>query len=442
MITLLDYLLLPLYLVIFYYIAKFYSRKIQSLEVRKYFINAFWLRMAGAILYSMIVVYYYGYGDSMMYFAGSSFIREAIRENDFISIFFMKASELSKMAGQYRIGPYAQGTLGVESNLILIRLATLFSYISFNCYLIVSLFMGFIAFVGSWKLYTTFNDIMGKRSPKYLAYIILYTPSIWFWGSGLLKESICMCALGVAINSLYKIMIKRKYAFRDVFFLLLSVYLLFSTKSYIAGILLASLAAALIAHFIISRSTFLSKAAISVLILSVGITLFYYTAAGYVEDVVEESASMILTSKTMYAQEVEEGGAGSFSAADFDMSISGLLLRSPIAAFTTLYRPFLWETRNLVMLFSTLESFIILMATLYLLLKLRVFRFFSITFSDPVLIFCFVFAVLMATIVGLTTFNFGTLVRYRLPLLPFYGFLLLSLYTYKKKTAPRAAVTG
>jgi len=60
-----------------------------------------------------------------------------------------------------------------------------------------------------------------------------------------------------------------------------------------------------------------------------------------------------------------------------------------------------------------------------MLLKVGVFSFVKYIFSKPMVMFLFVFAVFFAFAVGLTTSNFGSLVRYKIPCLPF---LLASLY--------------
>ena len=85
------------------------------------------------------------------------------------------------------------------------------------------------------------------------------------------------------------------------------------------------------------------------------------------------------------------------------------------------------------MLFSALESLILLLATVYVLVKCHVYKFFYYIFSDPYLLFCFVFSVTLGIIIGFSTFNFGTLVRYRLPILPFYSFMLLAIYIKNKE---------
>jgi hypothetical protein len=53
--------------------------------------------------------------------------------------------------------------------------------------------------------------------------------------------------------------------------------------------------------------------------------------------------------------------------------------------------------------------------------------------NNPVLLFCAVFIVLFGVAVGLAAPNLGTLSRYRVPMMPMYGFLLLSLAAKAKK---------
>ena len=117
-----------------------------------------------------------------------------------------------------------------------------------------------------------------------------------------------------------------------------------------------------------------------------------------------------------------------FGKFNVEINLPNIILRSPLAVFTTLYRPFLWESNKPIMFLSALESALILLATVYLLVKCRISKFFYYIFTDPYIFFCFTFSILLGVIVGFSTFNFGTMVRYRLPILPFYFFMLLLIY--------------
>ena len=96
------------------------------------------------------------------------------------------------------------------------KLSGVIAVITFNKFLITSLLLGFFAFAGQWKLFMVFNDINKGRNQKLLAWTVLYTPSVWFWGSGLIKESICMGALGFIISILYKMFTKKKFPLKNL----------------------------------------------------------------------------------------------------------------------------------------------------------------------------------------------------------------------------------
>jgi hypothetical protein len=116
-----------------------------------------------------------------------------------------------------------------------------------------------------------------------------------------------------------------------------------------------------------------------------------------------------------------EGESGSFfEIGPMEQSISGLIKKIPAGIVATLYRPFIWESKNLMMLFSAIESLLVLLFTLYVIFKTGIFKFLHFIFSDPFVFLCIFFSLLFAAFVGVSTLNFGTLVRYRIPILPFY----------------------
>jgi hypothetical protein len=74
-----------------------------------------------------------------------------------------------------------------------------------------------------------------------------------------------------------------------------------------------------------------------------------------------------------------------------------------------------------------------LFLTIRILLSLGPFGVAKSIGSDPLLIFAFVFAIFFSFSVGLTTANFGALVRYKIPSIPFYMSLLMILDEQRKQ---------
>lgn len=437
-ITIFDYLLLPVYLYILYIIVRKRSVKYTDAELRKYFFMAFFLRMFGSVAYSMMVQYYYGYGDSFTYYFGSNFLTDQVQQ-DFSNIkyFFAPAEEVGKWYEFAGENTYYTGYIGTASNLFVMKLAALVSVISFNKFLIISLFFGFFSFSGQWKLFQVFNDINKGKNLKLMAYAVLYSPSIWFWGSGLMKDSVCLGATGFIIAILYKNFIKKQFSVKDIFFLALLFYMVYVMKSYIMIVLVVSLSTFLLARFMINIKNIVIKSLLIILFFLFTSVIAYVSNLGeQLKVLADESKAQVDNFQKNYTavNAEDERSSGSVEIKEVDASIGGMILHSPAAIFRCLFRPFLWESRKIIILFTALESMLLLITTLYLLYKTRFWGFFRIIFSNEYVLFSFIVSILFALIIGFTTYNFGTMVRYKIILLPFAYFMLVQIYTlYKNK---------
>jgi hypothetical protein len=89
---------------------------------------------------------------------------------------------------------------------------------------------------------------------------------------------------------------------------------------------------------------------------------------------------------------------------------------------------------------AAVESLVLMFFTLFILFKSGLFRLIKWTLSDPLIMYCFLFAVVFGLFVGASTLNFGTLVRYKIPCLPFYAISLFLIYEKVKERALRKAL--
>src|SRR5690606_27635087 len=101
-----------------------------------------------------------------------------------------------------------------------------------------------------------------------------------------------------------------------------------------------------------------------------------------------------------------------------DYSLGAMLTNFPLAVNVTFFRPYLWEAKNIVMLFAALESAIIFYFFVTLFLKAGLFNPFKLLTLDSATTFCLIFAIIFGFAVGFTSFNFGALVRYKIPCIP------------------------
>lgn len=432
-ITIFDYLLLPVYLFIFYIIIKKVSVKYPDAELRKYFFMSFYLHMIGAVAYGLMVQYYYGYGDSFVFYYGGNFLSsQLLQEPGNIKYFFKSATEV-KSWFDAEVGDISYaGYFGIVSNLFIMKISALLSFITFNKYLITTLFFGLFSFAGLWRLFLVFKDINKNKELKILAWAILFVPSVWFWGSGLIKDSICIGCIGFIIHYLYRLFIKKEFSIKSIIGLVLFIYVVGTIKSYIILALAVGLSVFIFYKFITPfKNIVIRGLIISAFLFGVLIVAFVTNFSDQLQLLAEESMVQVDSFKRNYeaVKNEDERSRATLEMKEIDLSLAGMIAHSPIAVFTCLYRPFIWESRKIFILFSSLESLLLLLSTLYVMFKLKFFGFFREMFNNPFILVSFIISIFFALIIGFTTYNFGTMARYKIILLPFYFFTLVSLYT-------------
>jgi len=179
------------------------------------------------------------------------------------------------------------------------------------------------------------------------------------------------------------------------------------------------------------------------LLIGLSMYAFTQTLTAYNDDLgayaVEDLTSSISNlNRVIESRTGREDAASNFSlGSEFDGSFNGLIKIAPVAVGTTFFRPFIWEAHKISQLMAALESLLLMFFTLYILLKAGLLRFIKWIFKDPLLMYCFLFAVVFGVFVGASTLNFGTLVRYKIPCLPFFS---ISLFLIFEKVKERGAI--
>jgi hypothetical protein len=276
-----------------------------------------------------------------------------------------------------------------------------------------------------------------------LAIAIFFIPSVFFWGSGILKDTITLGALGWATYAFAEIFLFRRNFLLGSTLLFLSFFMIYEIKIYI----LLCLVPALMIWFYLSSIGKIKNMVIKTMILP--FSVIFLISGGYysVKLIGEENHRYNLerlsytaesTARWLsYVSEKQEGSG--YTLGDFDYSTTGILRKIPAAIWVTLFRPYLWEAKNLVMFLSAIESLLLFIFTLIAVGSVIIKRRIAVLISNPIVVFCLVFSITFAFAIGLSTYNFGTLVRYKIPMMPFYIIAMFILLSYSKR--PRKFVT-
>lgn len=417
------------------YVAAYIVRpRVTDAVNRRYYFPALTLKIVGAIALGFIYQFYYNGGDTFAYHThGSRHIWEAFTESPDLG-FKLLFSDGKIEPGYWDISDriwYFRD----QKSFFIIRIATVLDLLTFSSYSATAVLFAVISFTGSWMLFSMFY----KKFPQvhaWLAFSCLFIPSVIFWGSGILKDTVTLAFLNIATYCINRLFIEERFSLRFFLLFLFSCFVIYSVKIYI---LMSFLAAALIwvfgKYYFRISNLMLRILAIPFMLLCIGV-MGYVGINEIVEDDPRYSLNNLAETVRVTAYDIrywtgKDAGSG-YSLGELDGSIGSVLRLAPAAINVSLFRPYLWEAGNPLMLLSALESFLNLFMTLYILFKLRskFFRYIQV----PETLFCIAFAIIFAFGVGVSTYNFGSLARYKIPLMPFYlvGMGLLY-YTWKSE---------
>jgi hypothetical protein len=417
-----DYLLLPVVLMIIFLIAtgKRNNRYALNNPLRKYYLPALGLKILGAVSLGLVYQYYYNGGDTLLYHLNSKLVADYAYTDPrtFFDLVFKPISSTIDVRKQIQWN--GDNFAFDESNFFPVRIIAVLQLLTFNSYLPCAAIFAAISFTGVWKLYVTFVHMYPDLYKKF-AIAFLFMPSVIFWGSGVLKDSICIGGLGWLFYGSYQLFILRRKPLTSTIIVLLSGSLLLTVKIYIA---LAFLPSLLFWIFFTYRSKIRIEF-LRVIFLPLVVLMVLAMGAFAVQYIAANSNRFILQNIVSSAATFNENNqVGARSAINIgvsaNMSTSQLFLIAPLAIITTIFRPFLWEARTAFMALSSLEGAYIIYLFLLLLFRTGLVMVFKTIIRNPLVAFCLIFSLVFAFAIGFSTSNFGTLVRYKIPCIPFF----------------------
>ncbi len=435
---LIDLILFPLYVLLFHLFFSWRRKYITDPGLKKYHKHGFWIKITGTLAFTVFHTVLSPGNDStgLYYTEGVNIARLISADFSNIKWIMMPGTEFDQTL---LFDPYNSGYFRNDSNFFVTRLVTILSFFSFRSYIVINLFFSLISFSGVWKLYRFFYEQYPHLHKK-LAIAILYLPTLVFWSSGILKDPLSIGFLGWMTYALYSVFFKKKQIVKNLLIAFFSAYVVVIVKSYI----LVSYLPFFILYIVLSNFSKIKRASLKVAVFF-GLLLFGSVGFFFVADKLQEELGNLALDKISESVKkqqtsfinISDRAESAFSlGVEFDGSNASLVKMAPAAIIATFYRPYLWESKKVSTLLSSLESLTLMIFTLYVFLKAGPLLFFKSIFSKSMIMFCFSFSIVFALFVGATTLNFGTLVRYKIPCMPFYIIALILIQeVYKKRKA-------
>ncbi|MCW5907802.1 MAG: hypothetical protein KIS94_08090 [Chitinophagales bacterium] len=438
----LDWFLGIVYALIFYTLAsrnaaKYSNNRLYTL----YYLKGFRYKLVGMFGFVAIYLFYYKGGDSTNFFYATSPLYKFAFTNPsrFFEFIFSQDFypwECITEAKKQGVGYITKGSAALTT----IKIGAIVNLFTFNSYIALCVVFSYISYSFQWKAFQLITSVYPSLH-KQLAFAFLMIPSVIFWGSGYGKDVVMFSCIMQFFYSFYTAFIFKKNALRHVIILLAIGYIMSLIRGFI---LLTILPCCVLMAAIYYRSAIQN----SLMRFLIGpIFVLGGLAGSYL--MVQNLGSTVQSYNLESLEQKAEGfrswhttqGGSTYSIEGDITSVSGVLSQAPKAMVITLFGPFVWEIRNIVMLLSGIESIIFLyLFTTKVFFNRKVYALFGVLIREHILMFCIPFVLILSVAIGLTSFNYGALVRYKIPILPFFACTFIIINYHLTRSAAQKIV--
>ncbi len=409
--------------------------KVSTDQVYKYYTFGLAVKLIGSFLYYSMYAHYYAGGDTTQYFEISMVYRQVFvgSPSDFFQLMIEAPSRAHyAIFWKYQVWPFEE-IYYVPTQMSVIKMVTPFVILSNGSFLLSTMMVGFVSFFAVWKLYKSFQRICPNMKYNFIACFLI--PSSVFWAGGISKDTVTLIGVALMISELielpYKRSDKKLWAFITI---AIGFILVVLAKPYVVVALFPAVAIWQFSGGITKR--FSQKWLRSVLMVltssaALGVSVLFLSLIG--ESLGKFALDQVVEQTVVYHNDLKSDyhKGQSFDIGKLEPNLQSLISKIPIAAFAGIFYPLPGQVAGLVPNISTIEGASYLLVIIYLLFNIYVLRkSYEIPVEKKVVVnFFLIFSIVFCIVLGLSTSNFGALVRFRVPALPFLsGFLLIHIY--------------
>jgi hypothetical protein len=374
-------------------------------EYPRLFWFALLFKMAMAVSLGLVYLYYYTANDTWLFFKDATTLADYAR-NDFSS--YLKFLWSNDQSSVIEISNMQ------ERSLFLVKIISFFSIISNNNYWITAIYFSLISFIASWNLFRVIvKNFDNSQSAAALAF--LFFPSIIFWSSGLVKETLALAGIYFISLVFIKIVKTDKIFWWEWVLTVLAFYSAWNLKYYWTALFMAVVITSVLFFFLLKRIKLLSKYrllgwGVIFLLLSSVVSLshpnFYLS----------RFLNVLITNHNDFLKISKPDGIIHY----YNLTASwwSVFINSPWAFFSGLFRPVVWEASGLTSLLASIENLVMVVLVFACFFRKWIKK------DSLLLISTLVYISLLCVFLALSTPNLGTLSRYRIGFLPFFIFII------------------
>ncbi len=380
---------------------------------------AYWpglvLKLLAGWLLGWLYYNYYGQGDTLEFYNYATQLAEAAGQAPGHYIQFLFGFDAGPFDAQ--LPQLAQAAPRV---LFFVKILSVVAVLTGSQYWLMGLYLSLFSFLGMFYLAIVMHRHLNSR-PVPLALAFLFFPSVVFWSSGVLKESLMVGLLGFAIGAFITFYQAKKANWLYLVLVGILVWLLFNFKYYYAAVLVPVLVTAYTIKVLQANNEVLRH--------KPGIMLRFWFLVFIVLLLVASSLhpnlqpanflQAIVTNHNLTLEASQPHSMVHFY--ELQPTWGSVLLNAPLALCTGLFRPTIIEAATMTHVPAAVDNTLVLVLVFMAIWQYKRWKPLKLT---PLLVGLFVYCGVLAIFLSLSAPNLGAIFRYRVGYMPLFVYLL------------------
>lgn len=389
---------------------RFFHRQPDALK--KFYLPALAMKLICGVGLGFTYMYYYEAGDTI------SFWQDGVR---MAGAFMDRPGDALLFLWDESLVPDLQEQFSHQGprSLFFTKICGLLALISNGNYWVMGAWLSLVAFAASWVLFSRLCRFFPEVKMAG-ALVILFFPSVVFWSSGLIKESLGLTALYLMIAIVVGVVHRDPLGVRHLVVFCLALWVGWNLKYYWLGIFLPVAMPVVFVAWLVRWKKSLAR-------YDIGLWSILFLACTAAATNVHPNFYVSRFLEVIYQNNLEFTRLSEpprlVQYYNLEPEMMSVLMNAPAALIAGLFRPFFWEAFNVLSWVAAIENLVIMGLVLQALPAVgKVFR-----SEHRVLILAgLMYALLLVVFLALSTPNFGTLSRYRIGALPVLLLICLS----------------
>ncbi len=368
------------------------------------------LKILAGISLGLLYRHYYAGGDTFTFFnAGKELAVLALNDPArYVQFWWTSDSAIITL-------PYTW-----KPNVFFVKVVSLFNLLTANNYWLVSAYFSFASFTGAWSLVRALAPTV-RRNIHIVLVGLFCLPSVVFWSSGLMKESLalgCICGILAIVLPMYYG--NKGFSVLRLLGALSLLFLLWQVKYYYAGLLFVTLFAMVVTRYINRKNLSYNFFYLAIFFIVVSSMMLFAISRLHPNFYLSRILQVIVDNYDAFVAHSEPDRVIRFH--ELSPHVFSFVENLPLALVSGLFRPFVWEVRSILFVVPVLENLFLAVITVVAVFWSKL----PSSKKDAILVLgVLMYSLVMAVLLAFSTPNFGTLMRYKIGFLPFLVMILM-----------------